>query len=173
MNGLHSGHMSTPQIAEHRVWGWRGSVGAIAVAAVIAAVGGAAIYAATEGTSHPFGASHQPGPQVGMHGAMGAPGQSDSAPQSLHGESVVADGNGGYRTELTQTGTVTAVSPTSITVRSADGYTQSYVIPAAARRNPVRASRFFSWAGPYPACPREKVSNSLEASSISFWLSES
>lgn len=133
MNGLHSGHMSTPQIAEHRAWGWRGSVGAIAVAAVIAAVGGAAIYAATEGTSHPFGASHQPGPQVGMHGAMGAPGQSDSAPQSLHGESVVADGNGGYRTELTQTGTVTAVSPTSITVRSADGYTQSYVIPSAAR----------------------------------------
>ena len=142
MNGLHSGHMSTHQIAEHQVWGapqpeprrwgWRESAGAMAVAAIIAALGGAAIYAATEGTSHPFGASHQAGPQVGMHGAMGAPGQGESAPPSLHGEFVVTDGNGGYRTELTQTGTVTAVSPTSITVRSADGYTQTYAVPNTA-----------------------------------------
>jgi hypothetical protein len=46
---------------------------------------------------------------------------------SLHGEFVAPDGSGGYSTVLTQTGTVTAISPTSITVRSEDGYSQSYV----------------------------------------------
>jgi hypothetical protein len=136
--------MGTQQIApEHQVWGapqpeprrwgWRESAAAVAVAAVIAALGGAAIYAATEGTSHPFGASHQasgpPGGPGGQHGAIGRPGQGEIGPPSLHGEFVVADGNGGYRTDLTQTGTVTAISPTSITVRSEDGFSQTYVIP--------------------------------------------
>jgi hypothetical protein len=50
----------------------------------------------------------------------------------LHGEFVVADGAGGYTTQLTQTGTVTAISPTSITVRSEDGFSQTYVIPTTA-----------------------------------------
>jgi hypothetical protein len=151
MHGLHCGHMSTHQIApedqvwgapqpEPRRWGWRESAAAVAVAAVIAALGGAAIYAATEGTSHPFGASHQaPGPPGGMQGGPGGrqgaaarPGQGEIAPPSLHAEFVVADGTGGYRTELTQTGTVTAISPTSITVRSQDGFSQTYVIPNTA-----------------------------------------
>jgi len=128
MNGLHSGHMST----RHRqVWGWRESASAVAVAAVIAAIGGAAIYAATEGSSHPFGASHQAaGPPGGQRAIR--PGQGDIAPASLHGEFVVTDGNGGYRTELAQTGTVTAISPTSITVRSEDGFTQTYAVPNTA-----------------------------------------
>lgn len=138
--------MTTDQIAaEHQVWGaprpeprrwgWRESAAAVAVAAVIAALGGAAIYAATQGTSHPFGASHQvSGPPGGAQGGPGGrqggtPGHSEIAPPSLHGEFVVADGTGGYRTELTQTGTVTAFSPTSITVRSQDGFSQTYVIP--------------------------------------------
>jgi len=150
MNALHCGRMSTNQSApedqlwgapqpEPRRWGWRESAAAVAVAAVIAALGGAAIYAATEGTSHPFGPSHQAGPPGGMqggaggmHGAIGKPGQGEIEPPSLHGEFVVADGNGGYRTELSQTGTVTAISPTSITVRSEDGFTQTYVIPNTA-----------------------------------------
>jgi hypothetical protein len=50
----------------------------------------------------------------------------------LHGEFVVADGAGGYTAVLTQTGTVSAVSPTSVTVRSEDGYSQTYVIPSTA-----------------------------------------
>jgi hypothetical protein len=151
MNGLHCGPMSTDEIApEHQVWGapqpeprrwgWRESAAAVAVAAVIAALGGAAIYAATEGTSHPFGAAHQgqgpagamPGGPGGQHGAIGRPGQGEIGPPSLHGEFVVADGTGGYTTELTQTGTVTAISPTSITVRSEDRFTQTYVIPSTA-----------------------------------------
>jgi hypothetical protein len=131
--------VSTDLIAP-RHWSWRETVSAVAVAAVIAALGGAAIYAATEGTSHPFGAPHQPsgpagampGGAGGQHGAIGKPGQSDLGPPSLHGEFVVADGAGGYTTELTQTGTVTAISLTSITVHSQDGFSQTYVIPNTA-----------------------------------------
>ncbi len=52
---------------------------------------------------------------------------------ALHGEFVVPDDAGGYATMLTQTGAVTEVSPTSVTVRSADNYTQSYVIPPGAQ----------------------------------------
>jgi hypothetical protein len=151
MNGLHSGRMTTDQIgAEHQVWGappppprrwgWRESAAAVAVAAVIAALGGAAIYAATAGNSHTFGAPHQafgpgggmPGGPSGQHGAMGGPGPAGAGATSLHGEFVVPDGVGGYSTVLTQTGMVTAVSPSSITVRSDDNYTQSYALPPTA-----------------------------------------
>jgi hypothetical protein len=154
MNGLHCGRMTTDQIdTEHRGqadvwgarqpsprrWGMRETAAAVAVAAVIAALGGAAIYAATESNSHPFGGSHQPfGPGGGMpdgprgqHGAIGGPGPDAVDKTSLHGEFVVPDG-GGYTTVLTQTGMVTAISPMSITVRSEDGYHQTYVIPSTA-----------------------------------------
>jgi hypothetical protein len=154
MNGLHCGRMTTDQIGTEqgavgaprpspRSWGLRGTAAAVAVAAVIAAIGGAAIYAATEGTSHSFGAPHQafgpgngmpsgPGGLGGQHGAVGGPGPAAVGSTSLHGEFVVADGAGGYTTELTQTGAVTAISPTAITVRSEDGYSQTYVIPSTA-----------------------------------------
>jgi hypothetical protein len=55
----------------------------------------------------------------------------------LHGEFVVADGNGGYITEVTQTGVVTAVSDTSITAKSGDGFTQTYVLASGAAKGPV------------------------------------
>lgn len=127
----------TPQPSPSR-WGLRETAAAVAVAAVIAALGGAAIYAATEGSSHSFG-SHQPfGPGGGMPGGPGgqhsAIGRGPAAmePPSLHGEFVVADGAGGYSTQLTQTGTITAISPTLITVRSEDGFSQAYVLPNSA-----------------------------------------
>jgi hypothetical protein len=143
--------MNTEQIAaehevwgapqpSHRRWGLRETAAAVGVAAVIAALGGAAIYAATESNSHSFGGSHQAfGPGGGMqggpggqHGAIGGPGPAAVGSTSLHGEFVVPDGAGGYTTQLTQTGTVTAISPTSITVRSEDGFSQTYVIPSTA-----------------------------------------
>jgi hypothetical protein len=151
MNGLHCSRMSTDQRGtERQVWGapqpspgsWgrRKTAAAVAVAAVIAAFGGAAIYAATEGSPHSFGAPHQAsGPAAGMpggpgrqHGAGGGGGPAAVGSTSLHGEFVLPDGAGGYTTELTQTGAVTAISPTSITVRSEDGYSQTYVIPNTA-----------------------------------------
>ena len=128
-----------PQPSPRR-WGIRETAAAVAVAAVIAALGGAAIYAATEGSSHSFSAPHQafgpgggmPGGPGGQHGAVGGPGPATVGSTSLHGEFVVPDGAGGYTTVLTQTGTVTAISATSITVRSEDGYSQTYVIPRTA-----------------------------------------
>ncbi|HZN79695.1 MAG TPA: hypothetical protein VFC01_08410 [Mycobacterium sp.] len=118
-------------------WRWRETAGAVAIAAVTAALGGAAIYAATEGNSHTFGPSHQSfgpggGKPGGQHGAVGGPGPASVDATSLHGEFVVPDGAGGYTTVVTQTGAVTAISPTSITVRSDDGYSQAYVIPDTA-----------------------------------------
>ena len=129
-----------------RRWGWRETAAAVAVAAVIAALGGAAVYAATAGNSHTFGPPHQafgpdggmpngpggPGGPGGQRGAIGAPGPAAVGATSLHGEFVVPDGAGRYTTVLTQSGAVTAISPTSITVRSEDGYTQTYVIPSTA-----------------------------------------
>ena len=46
--------------------------------------------------------------------------------RGLHGSFVVEDPDGGYRTLLTQHGTATAVSDSSITVRSADGFVATY-----------------------------------------------
>jgi hypothetical protein len=116
-------------------WRWRETAGAVAIAAVIAALGGAAIFAATEGSSHTFGPPHQAfgpgGAPGGQHGAVGGPDPASVGATSLHGEFVVPDGAGGSTTVLTQTGAVTALSPTSITVRSDDGYNQTYVIPVA------------------------------------------
>lgn len=136
--------MSTDQLATEdpvwgapdpspRRWGLRETAVAVGVAAVIAGLGGAAIYATTD--SHSAGGAHQafggtPGGAGGQRpGPMG--GQTPDV-MSLHGEFVVADGAGGYTTELTQTGTVTAMSPTSITMRSEDGFSQTYVVPQAA-----------------------------------------
>lgn len=44
----------------------------------------------------------------------------------LHGSYVVEDPDGGYRTLLSQRGEVTAVSSSSLTVRSADGFVTTY-----------------------------------------------
>ena len=146
--------MTTDQIEDtHQVWGapepsasrwgWRETAAAVAVAAVIAALGGAAVYAATAGNSHSFGGPHPAfGPGDGMPGGPAGPGSQRGAiggtgpaaldATSVHGEFVEPDGAGRYTTVLMQTGTVSAISPTSITVRSEDGYTQTYVIPSTA-----------------------------------------
>jgi hypothetical protein len=46
----------------------------------------------------------------------------------LHSEGVIEDAEGTFVTVRMQEGDVTAVSATSITVKSADGYTSTYVI---------------------------------------------
>ena len=104
-------------------WGLRGTAAAIGVAALVAGVGGAAIYAATGSDAHTIGApSHQ--------------GSGATDEYAVHGESVVSDGNGGFTTVLSQTGTITAISATSVSARSTDGYTHTYVIPATAAGPP-------------------------------------
>ena len=72
-------------------------------------------------------------------GGFGGPGGGTGAPSgmtdALHGEFVVSDGRGGYNTELTQIGTVTDMSNTAITARSADGFTATYVITTETKQS--------------------------------------
>ena len=139
MSSLHSGRMTSEPAVQpppHR-WGARRTLAAAGVAAVIGGVGGAAIYAATEGSTPTMGSGpHSVGGPP--HGAPppGAPHPAPVAAPSpagvLHSEYVVADGHGGFTTKLTQTGTVDEVTLSNVVVRSDDGYTQIYGIPSAA-----------------------------------------
>ena len=126
----------TPQ--PDRRWTRGHTLATVGIAAVIAAFGGAAIYAATGGHSNamgPRGFAPAGGP-FGHDGrsAFSAMGTADA----LHGEFVVSQ-NGRYTTELTQTGVLTAVSDTSITAKSEDGFTQTYTLSPDSRANPVLA----------------------------------
>jgi hypothetical protein len=87
-----------------RRWGLRETVTAVGVAAVIAGLGGAAIYAATESNSHAERGGHQGWGPGGPAAMAGGPGKMAGGPDGppLHGEFVVADGNGGYRTVSTK-----------------------------------------------------------------------
>lgn len=120
-------------------WSLTKTLAAVGIAVVLAGAGAAVIYAAsgsTEQSGRGFG-----GPPGGMDGPAGGPGGgmgmggTQVSTDSLHGEFVIADGRGGYATELTQTGTVTEISDTSITARSEDGYTQTYVITGDTRQS--------------------------------------
>ncbi|WP_413249900.1 hypothetical protein [Sinomonas flava] len=124
---------------------------AAGIAVVLAAGAGAAVYAATGSTS---GAGTAQG--VGQPGAGGQPGtggqsrfgqdgsaQDGVAPdgfgpagmgagtmgQVLHGEYVVLRDSQNV-TMVMQTGTITAVSSGSVTVKSADGFQQTYALTA-------------------------------------------
>ncbi|TCC25218.1 hypothetical protein [Kribbella speibonae] len=112
---------------------WRAAGTIAAVAATT--VGGGVAFAATgdnttpapstqpsEGSSNQKAPDHGKGPRDGLFGA-------------LHGEFVVQKDGGGYETVVTQSGSVTAVSSTSITVKSADGYTRTYVVNADTKVN--------------------------------------
>jgi hypothetical protein len=46
----------------------------------------------------------------------------------LHGQVTIQKPGGGYETLDVQRGTVTAVSATSLTVKSTDGYTTTYAV---------------------------------------------
>ena len=48
--------------------------------------------------------------------------------RALHGEFVTKDADGDFRTMAMQHGEVTAVSATSVTVRSEDGYSRTYAV---------------------------------------------
>jgi hypothetical protein len=138
MSALHSGVVTSENAEQRRNSRWhsRQTLLAVAVAVVIGGVGGAAIYAATGQPQRTFGAApHGVGQQHGGQSHPGGPpmgpAQQDP-PGVLHSESVVSDGTGGYATKLAQTGTVDEVTPSSVVVRSDDGFTQIYAFPADA-----------------------------------------
>jgi hypothetical protein len=101
------------------------AAGAVAVVVAIGAgVGVSHLSSSSASTTQgPGGAGGQGGPggQGGGFGGQGGAG-------SIHSDAVVSDGNGGYTTRRTQTGTVTAISGTSIAVKSVDGFTSTYVV---------------------------------------------
>ena len=123
---------------------------AVAAVALVAGVGGAALAtassassatdaAATPTPSAPAG-SPSPGSRAtghwpGFHGPLGGPAHGGgffAGPGGVvHGQVVVPEAGGKFRTEDIQTGQVTAVSGASLTVRSADGYTKSYRVTSA------------------------------------------
>lgn len=127
-------------VEQHEVWGapaaqpptWstRTTLLAAGIAAVLALGAGLVVYA-TWDSSGDSAAHNGAAPGFGGPGGPGGPGDTE---RTLHGESVVSDGKGGFRTELTQTGSITAASDASITVRSADGYSHTYVLDADTRR---------------------------------------
>jgi hypothetical protein len=101
-----------------------------AVALALTGTGAAFAWAARDSASQPPSQSSSPPP--GKSGE--APGQDKpdktQRPQHLHGESVVKKADGTFQTILEQRGTVEAVSDTSITVKSEDGYSRTYAVNA-------------------------------------------
>jgi hypothetical protein len=115
----------------------------------------------------PSGGSHHGGFRHGGAGGPGGPGGSPQAKGSggpsaafgfggpghgpagfgafgpagrvLHGQFVVAKRCGGYQTIVTQTGVVTAVSSTSLTVKSADGYQGTFTLTSSTKVNGGRS----------------------------------
>ena len=70
--------------------------------------------------------------------AFGGPGAPGGLFGALHGTAVVPKSGGGYQTIAFQNGKVTAVSGTSITLRSADGYSRSYQVTSSTLVNAQR-----------------------------------
>jgi hypothetical protein len=150
--------MSAPDVVESTPARSRSRVGTgIAIAAVaIGALGlGGVAYAATSsGSPSPspsggYGSPAKPGaaaPQQGngyaprqgggmmgggpMGGHHGMGGLGMGLGGAIHGSVVTPKQGGGYQTVDGQRGTVEAVSSTSITVKSEDGFTKTYVVTA-------------------------------------------
>ncbi|HLK00276.1 MAG TPA: hypothetical protein VKU39_10270 [Streptosporangiaceae bacterium] len=54
---------------------------------------------------------------------------------AIHGQLTVPKSGGGYQTVDVQSGTVSSVSPTSITLKSADGFTATYTVTSSTEVN--------------------------------------
>jgi hypothetical protein len=113
----------------------------LAGVAVVALLGGAGVaMAATSGSPASGAAAASPGgtvatpspsarPAFPHQGRPGGFGSAFGGPfGAVHGQFVVPKSGGGYQTVDTQRGSVTAVSATSITVKSADGFTKTYQV---------------------------------------------
>ena len=100
----------TTENAEQQRWTGRQTLAAVVVAVVIGGLGGAAVYAATEGSAHEMGPMHGPPPPgPGPNRPVSAP--TPAAPNlALHSEYVIRDGNGGFAVEATRTGAMVTLN---------------------------------------------------------------
>ena len=130
-------------------------IAGVAVAALLAGAGvamaatsgspasGAAAFPAGGAAASPSPSARPASPHQGRPGGFGfAFGGPFGA---VHGQFVVPRSGGGYQTIETQRGAVTAVSATSVTVKSADGFVKTYQVVSStnvdARRNGIAAVR--------------------------------
>ena len=104
--------------ASKRPRSWRRGIMAGVTVAVVAGGAGLAVAASSSGT--PANAAVATASQV--HPGWG------HGMAIVHGQAVLAKPGGGYQTIDYQRGTVTAVSTTSVTLKSSDGFTMSYAI---------------------------------------------
>jgi len=116
-------------------------VAGVAVAALLGGAGAAlAASNSSPPTASPSAAAATPAPTPTPSGPRG-PGFRRFGPGgfgfggglfgALHGQFVVRKPGGGYQTVDVQNGQVTAVSSTSITLKSADGFTKTYTITSS------------------------------------------
>lgn len=114
------------------------ALGAGATVAAIATAGSSSLASSSgqlAATPSPSPSKTKPGhgpygPKFPGRGAFGA-GLGFGAFRALHGEFVVPRSGGGYQTDDIQRGRVTAVSTSSITVKSADGFTKTYQVTSS------------------------------------------
>lgn len=102
-----------------------------AVALALTGTGAALAWSATGAPTPTPSAS--PAPSQSAPGNSGnAPGHNkpgkDQRAQPLHGEGVVKNPDGTFQTKLEQRGTVESVSDSGITVKSEDGFSQTYAV---------------------------------------------
>ncbi|MBA3652747.1 MAG: hypothetical protein H0W70_00985 [Actinobacteria bacterium] len=115
-----------------RVRAWIVASG-VAAGATLAGIGVAAAQSDnnTTTTAPAAGATTAPARQAGPgRGGHGGPGGRHKGPGmgGIHGEFVTAKQGGGYQTIATQVGEVTAVSGSSVTVKSEDGFSKAYSV---------------------------------------------
>jgi hypothetical protein len=111
-----------------RTWSGKKTIMAAGVTLALAMSGGvAAISAANAGTA----TSAEQG-LGGFARSGSADGTSSLASAAVHSEAVIQSGST-WITQSTQSGTVIAVSSTSITVKSADGYTRTYAVASTTK----------------------------------------
>lgn len=113
--------------------GLRNVVLAGSIAAALTGAGAAAVWAGTAQSATPLAspttsATPPPGTSPGEGQA-----QKKNRAVPLHGESMVKKGDGGFETRLMQQGAIEAVSGSSITVKSEDGFSQVYAIGAGTK----------------------------------------
>jgi hypothetical protein len=111
---------------------WR-AAGTVAAVAATTVAGGVAWASTGDNTPAPStGTQQQNGPEQNQGRGQRGGGMFGEA---LHGEFVTAKDGGGYETIATQKGEVTAVSESSITVKSADGYSRTYTVNSDTKVN--------------------------------------
>jgi hypothetical protein len=101
------------------------------VAALVLVGGGIAVAKAVDSGSSTGTNQGTPGGGPGGPGDGQFGGRGDGLSGALHGDFVASDGNGGYVTKRLQSGTVTDVSSTSITAKSADGHSTTFAVSSS------------------------------------------